>query len=227
MTTTQTTALPTTLCLVCSGTGTDPGFGDRCEPCHGTGRKPTARTASRTDGPTERQVAFFTRLCGERMTADAAEVALRGFLLMTKRQASEAIDMAMALPRIPVLDPTPAARPTTGLDLSGIPTGFYAVPGGDTRLKVQIRNVAKGKWSGWTFVSDGAEYGFQTRYGSQKPGETYSGRLVDQLTAIAADPRAAAAAYGHLTGSCGVCGRHLEDEQSVERGIGPVCWAKF
>lgn len=127
--------------------------------------------------------------------------------------------------------PKPAAeRPTpkaTSLDLSGIPSGTYAVPGGDTRLKVQIDNVTKGKWAGWVFVKDAAEYGQQQRYGSQKPGATYQGKIEDALTVIMADPKAAMAAYGHLVGRCGVCNRKLEDKDSVERGIGPICEAKF
>jgi hypothetical protein len=42
-----------------------------------------------------------------------------------------------------------------------------------------------------------------------------------------ADVQAAAAARGMLTSRCGICDRTLEDELSVERGIGPVCWEKF
>lgn len=115
-----------------------------------------------------------------------------------------------------------------GLDLSGVPSGLYAVPGGDTRLKVKIDNVDKPgtKWHGWVFVKDGAAYGHGDRYGSQKPGGTYRGKIQQQLEIIASDPYAAAAAYGQLTGTCGRCGRQLEDEESVARGIGPVCATK-
>lgn len=113
------------------------------------------------------------------------------------------------------------------LDLSGVPSGMYAVPQGSTRLKIQIKHITKGKWAGWTFVSDGAMYGQQKKYGSCKPGGNYQGGIQEQLAAVAADPMVASAAYGHLTSSCGVCGRHLEDEESVARGIGPVCANKF
>lgn len=115
----------------------------------------------------------------------------------------------------------------TGLDLSTLPSGRYAVPGGDTRLKVQIDGVAGGKWDGWVFVKDAAEYGQQTRYGAQRPGEMYRGKIEDALRAIMADPKAAAIAYGKLTGHCCVCNRTLEAEGSVDKGIGPVCEAKF
>lgn len=114
------------------------------------------------------------------------------------------------------------------IDLSKIPEGFYAVPGGDTRLKVCIeRPSPPSKWSGFIFVSDGAKYGQQKKYGRQAPGKLYTGDIKDALRAIVADPKAASAAYGKLVGRCGLCGRKLEDEASIARGIGPVCAEKF
>lgn len=110
-----------------------------------------------------------------------------------------------------------------GLDLSAVPSGRYAVPGGDTRLKVKIDNVDTGKWAGWIFVKDAAEYGRETRYGSQKPGAMYQGQIIDALRAIAADIAGAAAAWGHLTDTCSFCGRPLEDERSVRAGYGETC----
>lgn len=116
----------------------------------------------------------------------------------------------------------------SGLDLSSLPAGRYAVPDGDTRLKVLVqRPTAPSKWAGWVFVSDAAEYGRGQKYGRQAPGKTYSGSIVPALEKIVADPKAACAAYGRLTGTCGVCGRHLEDATSVARGIGPVCAESF
>jgi hypothetical protein len=116
----------------------------------------------------------------------------------------------------------------TDLDLTDLPGGMYAVPGGDTRLKIRVNKPRAGtKWAGWTFVDDGAEYGQRQKYGSQRPGGLYNGKLTDQLRAIMADPFEASKAYGKLVGRCGVCGRHLEDEVSVANGIGPICAAKF
>lgn len=109
-----------------------------------------------------------------------------------------------------------------GLDLSSLPEGMYAVPGGDTRLKVRVAKP-EGKWNGWVFVSDGAEYGQQRRYGAQRPGGKYEGQIREQLAIIASNPEAASAAYGKITGRCGCCGRKLENEVSVARGIGPIC----
>ena len=114
------------------------------------------------------------------------------------------------------------------IDLSDIPSGYYAVPNGKTRLKVRIKRPGpNSRWHGWIFVDDGAAYGSQQCYGKQAPGKTYAGKIIDALLAIKADPAAASKAYGHLVGRCGVCGRLLEDETSVANGIGPICAGKM
>jgi len=116
----------------------------------------------------------------------------------------------------------------SALDISPLLKGFYSVPDGDTRLKVAIRRPGKkSKWHGWIFVDDGAEYGARKNYGRQGPDSLYSGDIRDELAAILEDPKAAMVAYGILTGTCGVCGRKLEDEESVAAGIGPICAGKF
>jgi hypothetical protein len=119
-----------------------------------------------------------------------------------------------------------AAPPAaTGLDLSGLPGGRYAVPGGD-RLKLEVEH-GEGTWAGWVFVSDAAVYGAGARYGKQRPGGRYEGDCAEALAVILADPLAASKAYGRLVRRCGVCGRPLEDEVSVREGIGPVCKGRF
>lgn len=76
-----------------------------------------------------------------------------------------------------------------------------------------------------------------------KTGDAYLGKILPEgkflrgrdcsdadeskLIAIAADPLAAAVAYGRETGSCSCCGRPLTNGLSVELGIGPVCREKF
>lgn len=123
----------------------------------------------------------------------------------------------------------PAAQPTQApaLDLAGLPAGCYAVPGGDTRLKVQVDKPAAGKrYHNWIFVKDAAVYGSGREYGRQTPGGRYVGAIVEELRVIASDPKAAAIAYGKLTGTCAMCGKRLENEESVARGIGPSCAKK-
>lgn len=162
---------------------------------------------------------------GERRV-ETVEVTDTG-LAIAKVDASRVIDALLSCPPV-YTAPAPSAAPAAdgGVDLSSVPAGIYGVPGFDTRLKVRIDKPTKGKWAGWTFVKDGAEYGHEQRYGSVRPGDTYRGMIMDQLRAIAASPAEAAAKYGHLTGHCSICGRKLEDEESVKAGIGPVCRAK-
>ena len=114
------------------------------------------------------------------------------------------------------------------IDLHNLNSGFYAVPDGDTRLKIAVHRPKKNsKWFGWIFVDDGAEYGSRKNYGRQGPDAMYTGLIREELQAVLDNPVEALQAYGRLTGSCGVCGRILEDEESVARGIGPICWGKL
>lgn len=122
-------------------------------------------------------------------------------------------------------------NPDLMVDLRDLPKGMYADPNPNdpnNRLKVAVNKPDRGNWKGWIFVNDGAEYGRQKKYGAQKPGvEYYQGQIVDVLKRIVDNPDAAMAAYGRLTGTCGACNRKLEDELSVARGIGPICYAKL
>jgi hypothetical protein len=112
------------------------------------------------------------------------------------------------------------------LDISSL-RGYYAVPDGETRLKICVRKPGKNsRWHGWTFVDDGAAYGNRQTYGKQAPEGTYQGRIQEQLKKILENPLEAQKAYGHLTGVCGRCGRILEDEESIAAGIGPICATK-
>lgn len=181
---------------------------------------------------TQKQVDFFRTLLEEREATFKSEVVvLEDRVLIdgkpaTKKQVSDGIGYLKEQPRKVAPHPAENKPVREGLDLSQVPSATYAVPGGDTRLKVRIEQGTK-RWEGWTFVKDGAEYGAGKRYGIQKPGEAYRGDIEDALRAIAADPKAALEAYGKLVGRCGVCSRKLEDEESVARGIGPVCAANL
>lgn len=121
----------------------------------------------------------------------------------------------------------PGVRVEGALDLTPIPEGYYADPEDASRLKLRIDHPTSGKWADWIFVKDAAVYGEGKKYGTQRPGGTYVGEVTEALKKILADPKAASAAYGRLVGRCGVCGRPLEDPESVERGIGPICAGKF
>lgn len=48
-----------------------------------------------------------------------------------------------------------------------------------------------------------------------------------EIMEVAAQPKDAAIKYGRVTGSCAICNRRLDNAESVERGIGPICAEKF
>ncbi len=56
-----------------------------------------------------------------------------------------------------------------------------------------------------------------------KPGRDATAEVLERIATISQDPMAAAAAFAQITSSCSVCGRHLENQDSVDAGIGPVC----
>lgn len=118
--------------------------------------------------------------------------------------------------------------PESQVDLSDLVKGYYAVPNGETRLKIAIRRPGKNsRWYGWTFVDDGATYGNRRTYGKQAPDGLYAGSIQKELLEVLSNPLEAMVAYGKLTGTCGKCGRVLEDEESVAAGIGPICATKM
>ena len=106
-----------------------------------------------------------------------------------------------------------------------LPAGYYAVNGKRYHLSVPT----KGKWKGFQFLATGSDYHSRKRvatvlpngkfsYGTQQPGV---------FMQISADPLEAMREYGRITGTCGKCGRKLEDPDSIAAGIGPVCAAKM
>lgn len=108
-----------------------------------------------------------------------------------------------------------------GIDVRDIRPGYYALDG--RRYHV---DGGKGSWGGWLFLRTGSDYHEPTNLAAVTP----EGRIVKTvgrgksiLTAIASDPVARSAEYGRITGTCGVCGRKLENPVSLARGIGPIC----
>ena len=51
--------------------------------------------------------------------------------------------------------------------------------------------------------------------------------LTPIIKKIADNPQDAALRYGHRTGRCAVCGRPLDNKESVAAGIGPICAEKY
>lgn len=112
-------------------------------------------------------------------------------------------------------------------DYEAIPQGYYAVNG----KRYHVSTPVKGKWAGFRFVATGSDYHNRKNVAVILPGGKMSRKTSDHgkqvAKAIATDPLAAMKAYGKITGTCGRCGRKLEDETSRSLGIGPVCIGKM
>jgi Family of unknown function (DUF6011) len=97
--------------------------------------------------------------------------------------------------------------------------GRYAIDIDGVTKFYRVDKPTQGKWAGYTFVK------------VQASDETHPIRNRAQririLSIIAADPQGALQRYGREIGSCGHCGRTLTDQESRERGIGPICWGKL
>lgn len=251
-----TTAKYEETCEACGGSGQFVSWAGRvvgeCFKCKGKGKR-----YFRTDKATREKQREQARKRREKKAAESADAGERwleeqceggvAWLVRTAERWELAADLLAKLRKYGELSPKQLAIITRGierdrardaerqrqqanakdLDLTPLPSGTYAVPGGETRLKVRVNHVGKGKWAGWCFVDDGAEYGSRQKYGAQRPGKLYVGKVEDALEAILADPEEAMKQYGRITGTCGACGRKLEDEESVAYGIGPVCRKKF
>lgn len=240
---TRSPALPA--CPVCHGSGVDDAFSSICN-CHLFLRGRSARVAAmptdvpaltlppQGDGtghstaPAKKANAYAGAclVCGVRVEAGAGLLARKpagGWGAQHEVCPAAKLDLvdAQVVPSL-VRD---------GVDLRTLPQAsdvmYFGVPGSDSRLKVRIDRPTEGRWAGFVFVKDGAEYGAGERYGRQAPGQQYSGEIRDALAAIVADPMGALKRYAELTSRCGICNRRLEDEESVARGIGPVCYGRL
>jgi hypothetical protein len=112
------------------------------------------------------------------------------------------------------------AAPTAPAPAVKIPAGRYAVETNAGHLAFyKVDTPTEGRWAGYTFVT-------------QQTGDTETpikARNMREgiLAQIAVDVQGAMERYGREIGSCGHCGRTLTNEESRERGIGPVCADKM
>lgn len=99
--------------------------------------------------------------------------------------------------------------------------GFYAVEDPKDHIlkffKVEIPK--KGKWKNKVFISIQASEEFHSVQNAE-----YRKRIISE---IKKSPIEAQMRYGQLIGNCGICGLTLTNEESRQRGIGPICWAKI
>lgn len=96
-----------------------------------------------------------------------------------------------------------------------VPAGRYALETPEGVKFYKLDCPTEGRWAGYTFLNAQAS----DEFWPIKDRQTKTAIMAK----IAEDPQAASIRYGKELGVCGICGRTLTDEESRERGIGPVC----
>lgn len=84
-----------------------------------------------------------------------------------------------------------------------------------------------GRNAGAIYVKSGDLYLGKVFEGRFTRSRDCTAELEAAIIAAAADPEAAASAYGLQTGVCSCCGRKLTNKDSVGLGIGPICRDKW
>jgi len=81
--------------------------------------------------------------------------------------------------------------------------------------------------AGAVYVKRGDLYLGKVLGGRFQKSRDCSPEIALEIVDLAADPHAAAVAYGKEFGKCAVCAKELSDPESVARGIGPVCAERY
>lgn len=87
--------------------------------------------------------------------------------------------------------------------------------------------IATGSNPGAIYVTEDGEYLGKVMGGKFLKVRDCSNDQQARIVAAAADPAAAAHAYGQRTGNCSICRRELTAADSIERFVGPICASKY
>ena len=191
---------------------------------------PTQIAVDTVTGATEKQIAFMDKLMAkvaekvEGITSTEAQGALdackaiRDYRdnggVMSKRQASALIDTLIKLTEMNYGTPVaPVTRPAF-VPRVAAPLGIY-------RQDDKIYCVRKARQSERVYA-----YQLILINGNEPRWEYAAGKVYD-LKVEEMISLEVAQEYGRRTGICCICGRFLTDEESVTKGIGPVCERKY
>lgn len=122
--------------------------------------------------------------------------------------------------------PTAATIKVTGSPVptaEQVPAGRYALPTGANAINqtafYKVDRPTEGKWAGRVFVK------LMLSDQEQRMSRATAEGVLVKIHEYGAEK--SMALYGHEFGHCGVCGRGLTNDESRERGIGPICAAKM
>lgn len=155
----------------------------------------------------QRQVDFMLNLEVQKLSPEQRHdyAALEA---MKKVAATARISHLLSLPRLVA---APEEQP-----MPDVPAGRYAV--GEPARFYRVDRPTEGRWAGYVFVKVQASDELHP-----VPKHMRNSVLAD----IAKDPQAAMLRYGKEIGKCGHCGRTLTNDDSIQRGIGPICAARM
>lgn len=148
----------------------------------------------------EKQLAFYTKLMGEREVEDPTFGLVEN---ATSKEASAAIDALLKMPKI-------AQAPLPELP----PVGYYV-------FGTEVFVVVKSKHTERRYAKKAIK-----SYSGKKYTWAYAPGAIAKLAGALPVTVDEAAQFGHLHGYCVICGAELTDPKSVQQGIGPVCIKK-
>lgn len=241
-------------CPKCAGTGSWRGRG-KCFACKGVGKQtfktsPETRSAARQVSATRRaavpadnmamfqaahpEVLKWLALASDRFDFAGKMIeAIRKFGSLTEGQMAAVMRcIERDVTRGQERETREATAPV--ISIARIEEAFAAVT--DAGLKYPKLNLAtfefkpasaRGNNVGSIYVTEGGEYLGKVTAGKFICSRACTPAQQEQILEAAADPEAAAIAYGKRTGTCACCRRELSDPASVEAGIGPICATKW
>jgi ribosome-binding protein aMBF1 (putative translation factor) len=159
---------------------------------------------------TEKQLAVVTRIAAE----DAAKDADRASRAAAALAVAKVIDMSKIEDAF--------AKAHSAIKSPKLRIGDLVI----TRAKATSANA------GALYVKSKGNFETSVYFGKIMDGKFLKSRDCDaateaQIVEAAADPKAAAIAYGRRTGECAICGRLLTNHASIDLGIGPICAGKW
>lgn len=159
-----------------------------------------------------KQAGFLRRLLAERVASASVQALIRdGVEALTMKDASSVIESLLASPRIP----NESAITTPGVFETPDGAIFIVKP---NRARTNLYAKRLVEIGGERLAESGDHVHIEFEYA---PGAIF--KLSESMRMDVERARELTVRYGR----CIVCGRHLKDAKSVERGIGPVCIQSF
>lgn len=175
----------------------------------------------------EKQIAFLRRLTSERDTTGVTEMleeARRSAVEGTfdKRSASALIDALLDCPKAKDADVTPDAEPEAGIYENG--GTLYRVYKGQQSGRMLVSRIDYDT----ALVTGGEESDGEPVPSVENVSYDYLGLAARNLPATATRlSLEQVGGLGKAFDHCLICGRRLDDPDSVDLGIGPVCASRY